>query len=62
MSWIRVRNLERIFLLLIAGVLTVLFMKLFTILKFDFEGTHKRLADGSMINLNDVKPGERMRS
>ncbi|HET9279563.1 MAG TPA: FtsW/RodA/SpoVE family cell cycle protein, partial [Flavitalea sp.] len=62
MSWIRVRNLERIFLLLIAGVLTVLFMKLFAILKFDFEGTQKRLADGSMINLNDVKPGERMRS
>jgi hypothetical protein len=37
-------------------------MKLFAILKFDFEGTDKRLADGSMINLNDVKPGERIRS
>ena len=62
MNRIKVRNLERIFLLLIAVVLGVLFMKLFTHLKLDFEGTHKRLADGSMINLNDVKPGERMRS
>jgi cell division protein FtsW (lipid II flippase) len=62
MSWIRERNLERIFLLLIAGVLTFLFMKLFTILKLDFENTPKRLAEGSMINLNEGKPGERMRS
>lgn len=62
MSWIRERNLERIFLLLIAGVLAFLFMKLFAILKLDFENIPKRLAEGSMINLNDGKPGERMRS
>ena len=62
MSWIRARNLERFFLLVIAGVLAVLFMKLVAILEFDFAGTEKRIADGSMINLNDVKPGERMRS
>lgn len=62
MSWIRERNLERIFLLLITGVLAFLFMKLFSILKQDFESTPKRLVDGSMINLNDQKPGERIRS
>ena len=62
MSWIRIRNLERIFLLLIAGVLAFLFLKLFDILKLDFENVPKRLAEGSMINLNDAKPGERMRS
>lgn len=62
MSWIRERNLERIFLLLIGGILIFLFMKLFSILKQDFENTPKRLAEGSMINLNNGKPGERIRS
>lgn len=60
MSWIRERNLERIFLLLIAGVLAFLFIRLFSILRKDFENTPKRLAEGSMINLNDGKPGERL--
>ena len=44
MSWIRIRNLERIFLLLIAGVLAFLSLKLFDILKLDFENVPKRLA------------------
>ena len=61
MNLIRRRNLERIFLLLIAGVLAFLFTKLFTILKQDFETVPKRLADGSMINLNESNPGERIR-
>src|SRR5687768_9403327 len=61
MNLIRRRNLERIFLLLIAGVLAFLFTKLFAILKQDFETVPKRLADGSMINLNEINPGERMR-
>ncbi|MBC7827427.1 MAG: FtsW/RodA/SpoVE family cell cycle protein [Chitinophagaceae bacterium] len=62
MSWIRKRNLERIFLLLIGTVLAFLFMKLFAILKKDFENTPIGLAEGNMINLNDGKAGERMRS
>lgn len=62
MGFIRRRNLERIFLLLIGTVLTFLFMKLFGILKLDFENTPKRLADGSIINLNAGKPGEQIRS
>lgn len=62
MGWIRQRNLERIFLVLIGTVLTFLFIKLFAILKFDFENTPKRLSDGSMINLNAGKPGEQIRS
>ena len=62
MGFIRRRNLERIFLLLIGTVLTFLFMKLFAILELDFENTPKRLADGSIINLNAGKPGEQIRS
>lgn len=61
MNWIRRRNLERIFLFLIAGILGFLFVTLFTILKQDFQDVPKRLADGSMINLNEGNPGERMR-
>ena len=62
MNWIKERNLERIFMLIIGGVLAFLFMNLFSILKSDFENTPKRLADGTIINLNDSKPGERMRA
>ncbi|MGZ5135324.1 MAG: hypothetical protein ACXWCG_09245, partial [Flavitalea sp.] len=62
MSWIRERNLERMFLLLIAVVLGFLFMKLFSILEKDFENTPKRLAEGSIINLNDGKPGDKIQS
>jgi len=62
MNWIRERNLERIFLLLVGTVLAFLFMKLFSILRKDFENTPKGLSEGRMINLNDAKPGEHMRS
>ena len=62
MSWIRERNLERTFLLLIAVVLGFLFMKLFAILQKDFDNTPKRLAEGSIINLNDGKPGDKIQS
>jgi hypothetical protein len=62
MNWIRERNLERTFFVLIAVVLAFLFMKLFAILRQDFVDVPRRLADGSMVNLNEGKPGERIRS
>lgn len=62
MNLIRSRNIERIFLLLIGGVLAFLFLQLFAILKQDFKNVPKRLAEGSMINLNEAKAGERLGS
>ena len=53
MSWYRSRNVERIFLVLIGAVLVFLFIKLFDVLKKDFDEVPARLADGTMINLND---------
>ncbi len=58
---LKVRWLERIFLLLISLVLGLLFFKLFTVLKKDFEEVPGRLKDGTMINLNDDKPGEKIK-
>ncbi len=58
---LKVRWLERIFLLLISLVLGLLFFKLFTVLKKDFEEVPGRLSNGTMINLNDDKPGEKIK-
>ncbi len=55
------RNTERIFLLLITVLMAVLFYKLFTALKRDFADVPKRLRDGTVMNLNADKPGERIR-
>ena len=60
MKFLKIRIVERIFILLIAIVLGVLFDKLYTILKADFEEVPKRLADGSMVNVNEGKVGEKM--
>ena len=60
MKFLKIRIVERIFILLIAIVLGVLFDNLYTILKADFEEVPKRLADGSMVNVNEGKVGEKM--
>ena len=52
------RHTERLFLLLITIVMGFLFFQLFSLLKKDFADVPKRLSDGTMMNLNDVKPGE----
>lgn len=59
-SFIRSRNLERVFLLSIGAVLLYLFMQLYAVLDKDFKEVPRRLGDGSMINLNAPKPAERL--
>lgn len=54
------RNIERIFLLIISLVIAVLFYQLFTLLEKDFQDVPKRFAEGTMMNINDSKPGDRM--
>ena len=54
------RNSERLFLLLIAIVFGVLFYTLFSAHQRSFQDVDKRLQDGTMVNLNDSHPGERM--
>jgi cell division protein FtsW (lipid II flippase) len=61
MNWLRIRSFERIFLLLIGCALVFLFLKLFVVLKKDFDEVPKRLADGSIVNLNGPKLEERIR-
>ncbi len=57
----RRRNTERIFLLTITAVIGLLFFKLFTVLQQDFKEVPVRLRQGTMMNLNDTKPGERIK-
>src|SRR4051794_16369157 len=54
------RNIERTFLLAVTVVFGFLFNQLFTVLKKDFSEVPQRLADGTMMNINDSKPGERI--
>ncbi len=56
------RHTERIFLLLITIVMSVLFYKLYTVLSKDFFDVPTRMANGTMININDPKPGEAMKT
>ena len=56
------RNTERIFLLLITVVMAVLFYKLYTVISGDFADVPARLSNGTMMNLNDPKPGQAMRT
>ncbi|MCW3081416.1 FtsW/RodA/SpoVE family cell cycle protein [Segetibacter sp.] len=55
------RKVERFFLFLLSVVMVVLFYQLFTVLTADFADVPKRLANGTMINLNSSKPGERIK-
>ncbi|HEU4901833.1 MAG TPA: cell cycle protein, partial [Flavisolibacter sp.] len=59
-SFIRSRNLERVFLIAIGAVLLYLFMQLYSVLEKDFTEVPRRLADGSMVNLNAPKPAENL--
>ncbi|MCW3091226.1 MAG: cell cycle protein [Ferruginibacter sp.] len=56
------RNIERIFLLIISVVFGLLFYQLFTVLEKDFKEVPQRLADGTMMNVNDPKPGDRIKT
>jgi cell division protein FtsW (lipid II flippase)/cell division protein FtsI/penicillin-binding protein 2 len=54
------RKKERLFLLLIATVLLVLFGRLFLVLQDSFADVGKRLKDGTMVNLNAKDPAQRL--
>ncbi|MGZ3957368.1 MAG: FtsW/RodA/SpoVE family cell cycle protein, partial [Flavisolibacter sp.] len=55
------RSRERLWLLVIICVLAVLFYNLYTVLdKKYFAEVPQRLEEGTMINLNDDQPGQRM--
>jgi cell division protein FtsW (lipid II flippase) len=58
----RSRNNERLWLLAITLVLTFLFYSLFTVLQRDFAEVPQRLSNGTMINLNDENPGQRLKN
>ncbi|MNK02835.1 Lipid II flippase FtsW [compost metagenome] len=56
------RKVERIFLLLITLVLGALFVTLYFAQQQNFEDVHKRLADGTMVNINDAEPGKQIKN
>jgi cell division protein FtsW (lipid II flippase) len=56
------RNMERIFLVLAGAVLFLLFLHLFSVLKREFDEVPTRIADGTMMNLNDDKPDQRIKT
>ncbi|MEO6732544.1 MAG: FtsW/RodA/SpoVE family cell cycle protein [Ferruginibacter sp.] len=56
------RNIERIFLLIISVVFALLFYQLFAVLKKDFVEVPRRIAEGTMMNVNDSKPGDRIKT
>ncbi|ACU04527.1 cell cycle protein [Pedobacter heparinus DSM 2366] len=56
------RKAERIFLLLVTLVLGTLFLTLFYTQQHSFADVHKRLSDGTMVNLNDKAPGAKIRA
>ncbi len=60
MEQVRGRKFERLFLLLLTVVFGLLFFSLYQMLQPDFEDAEKRLADGSIVNLNAGKTAERM--
>jgi len=55
------RKAERIFLLLATFILGALFVTLYLTQQQNFADVHKRLADGTMINLNEANPGKKIR-
>jgi cell division protein FtsW (lipid II flippase) len=56
------RKKERLFLLMIAAVLGLLFVRLFYIEQKNFTDVDKRLQDGSMVNLNAKNPAKNIRA
>ena len=61
MNFFRQRNIEKVFFLLITGVLAFLFIRLFEVLKKDFEDVPQRLANGTMVNLNGGQLDQRIK-
>ena len=59
-SFIRSRNIERVFILSIGAVMLYLFLHLFEVIRKDFEEVPRRLQDGSMINLNNPNPADNL--
>ncbi len=57
---VKSRVIERVFLLLITLLLSFLFYELFQVLKRDFDEVPKRLAEGTMVNLNVGDAAERL--
>jgi hypothetical protein len=55
------RNIERIFLLIISVILGFLFYQLISVLEKDFYEVPARINRGTMMNINDPKPGNRIR-
>ncbi|WP_316753806.1 FtsW/RodA/SpoVE family cell cycle protein [Pedobacter gandavensis] len=55
------RKVERIFLLLFAIVLGALFVTLYFTQQQTFTEVHPRLAEGTIVNLNDSEPGKRIK-
>jgi cell division protein FtsW (lipid II flippase) len=53
--------MERLFLLLISIVMSVLFFQLFCVLRKDFADVNTRMRNGTMMNMNDDKPGEKIK-
>lgn len=56
------RKKERIFLLLAGILLALLFVRLFNVLQQNFTDVDKRLADGTMVNLNADHPAQRFKN
>jgi cell division protein FtsW (lipid II flippase) len=56
------RKKERLFLLLIALVLGLVFIRLFYIEQKNFTDVDKRLRDGTMVNLNAKNPAKKIRA
>jgi len=54
----RGRKTERLFLILIAIVLGLLFFSLYSVIQNNFKDVQLRLAKGTMLNLNSSEPGE----
>ncbi|RFZ84514.1 cell cycle protein [Mucilaginibacter terrenus] len=52
------RGKERIFLLLITVLFSLLFYRLYEVVQLRFADVDKRLADGTMVNLNDKDPAQ----
>jgi|GEM_PF-196785 len=57
---IRARNLERIFIILASVILGLLFFRLYHQEEKQFEEVRQRLADGTIVNLNEPDRAERM--
>ena len=62
MRFFRERNIERIFMLLITGVLLILFIRLGTVLEKDYSEVPQRIANGTMVNLNGGQLDQRIKN